>query len=300
MKPRAAYRFILITEPMMDFDDQTQGANPPYGASINYYLKAATEGDVKLEIKDAGGKIVRTLDGTKEAGINRVWWDLTYEPSTEIKLRTKPRYAPWVKMGDDGTRPYPGFGGRIRALVPPGIYNVTLKVGGEESTQSLEVRKDPNSEGTPADIDTQVTRLLQIREDMNSVVEMVHKLEWTRKQLYDLKDVHGTDEAIGKAIDELDKKLLAAEDGLLQTRLTGRGQDALRWPSDLVAKLAHLANGIGTADFAPTTQQIAVHEMFQKKIGELRQRVESLLSTDLAAFNAMLKEKRIANVVPKS
>jgi hypothetical protein len=300
LKPRAAYRFILITEPMMDFDDQTQGANPPYGASINYYLKAATEGDVKLEIKDAGGKVVRTLDGTKEAGINRVWWDLTYEPSTEIKLRTKPRYAPWVKMGDDGTRPYPGFGGRIRALVPPGTYNVTLKVGGEESTQSLEVRKDPNSEGTPADIDTQVTRLLQIREDMNSVVEMVHKLEWTRKQLYDLKDVHGTDEAIGKAIDELDKKLLAAEDGLLQTRLTGRGQDALRWPSDLVAKLAHLANGIGTADFAPTTQQIAVHEMFQKKIGELRQRVESLLSTDLAAFNAMLKEKGIANVVPKS
>lgn len=300
MKPRAAYRFILITEPMMDSDDQTQGVNPPYGASLNYYLKTATEGDVKLAIKDAGGKVVRTLDGTKEAGVNRLWWDLTYEPSTEVKLRTKPQYAPWVKMGDDGTRPYPGFGGRIRVLVPPGSYNVTLKVGGEESTQSLEVRKDPNSEGTPADIDTQVARLLQIRDDMNSVVEMIHKLEWTRKQLYDLKEVHGTDEAIGKAIAELDKKLLAAEDGLLQTRLTGRGQDALRWPADLVAKLAHLANGIGTADFAPTTQQIAVHETFQKRIAELRQQVEGLLSTDLAAFNSMLKDKGIANVVPKS
>jgi len=300
MKPRAAYRFILITEPMMDSDDQTQGVNPPYGASINYYLKAATEGDVKLEIKDANGQLVRTVDGTKDAGINRVWWDLTYEPSTEIKLRTKPVYAPWVKMGDDGTRPYPGFGGRIRVLVRPGPYNVTLKVGGEETTQSLEVRKDRNSEGTLADIDTQVTRLLQIRDDMNSVVEMIHKLEWTRKQLYDLKDVHQDDEGIVKAVDDLDKKLLAVEENLVETKLTGRGQDALRWPSRLVFKLAHLANGIGTADFAPTTQQIAVHEMFQKQIGELRQQVETLLSTDVAAFNSMLKEKGIANVVPKS
>jgi photosystem II stability/assembly factor-like uncharacterized protein len=300
MKPRSAYRFVLITEPMMDVDDQTQGVNPPYGASLNYYLKAATEGEVKLEIKDAGSRIVRTVDGTKEAGINRVWWDLTYEPSTEIKLRTKPRYAPWVKMGDDGTRPYPGFGGRVRVLVPPGTYSVTLKAGGEESTQSVEVRKDPNSEGTPADIDTQVARLLQIRDDMNSVVEMVHKLEWTRKQLYDLEDVHGADEAIGKAIDELDGKLLDAEENLVETRLTGRGQDALRWPSRLVFKLAHLANGIATADFAPTTQQVAVHEMFQRQIAELRQRVESLLSTDLAAFNSMLKDRGIAHVLPKS
>jgi len=68
MMPRSAYRFILITEPMMDSDDQTQGVNPPYGASINYYLKAAAEGDVKLEIKDANGKLVRTVEGTKDAG----------------------------------------------------------------------------------------------------------------------------------------------------------------------------------------------------------------------------------------
>jgi hypothetical protein len=135
---------------------------------------------------------------------------------------------------------------------------------------------------------------------MNSVVEMIHKLEWTRKQLHDLKDVHQDDDGIVKAIDDLDRKLLAVEETLVETKLTGRGQDALRWPSRLVFKLAHLANGIGTADFAPTTQQIAVHETFQKQIGELRQQVETLLSTDVAAFNSMLKEKGIANVVPKS
>jgi hypothetical protein len=163
MKPRSAYRFILKTEPMMEFDDPTQGVNPPYGASLNYHLKAATEDDVKLEIKDASGNLVRTLDGTKEAGINRLWWDLTYEPSTEIKLRTKPRYAPWVKMGDDGARPYPGFGGRVRVLAPPGTYTVTLKAAGAEATQSLEVLKDL-SRGTLADIEVQTARFPDPRQ----------------------------------------------------------------------------------------------------------------------------------------
>jgi hypothetical protein len=136
MAPRPAYRFILITEPMMDSDDQTQGLNPPYGASINYYLKAATEGDVKLEIKDANGNLVRAVDGTKDAGINRVWWDLTYEPSTEIKLRTKPSTRPGSRWGRRYSL-YAGFGGRIRVLAPPGTYTVTLKVGDEQMSQNL-------------------------------------------------------------------------------------------------------------------------------------------------------------------
>ncbi len=148
-------------------------------------------------------------------------------------------------------------------------------------------------------IEVQTKRLLQIRDDMNSVVEMIHRIEWTRKQLYDLKEVHKEDEAIVKAVDDLDEKLLTVEEELTETRLTGRGQDALRWPSRLVSKLTHLATGISTADFSPTTQQVAVHEMFQKQIRELRQKVEELLSTELTAFTSLLKEKGIANVTPK-
>jgi photosystem II stability/assembly factor-like uncharacterized protein len=303
MTPRAAYRFVAITDPMADFQDQTVGVNPPYGASIDYFLKSAPDKDTKVQIAvtDAGGAQVRTVDGTKEAGINRVWWDLAYEPSTEIKLRTKPLYAPYVEMGADGTRPYLSFSGRIRPLAPPGTYTVTLKVGDREvGSEKLEVRKDPRSEGTLDDIRTQVTRVLAIRDDMNAVVDMVHQVEWTRKQLYDLKDVHKEDESITTAVDDLDKKLIAVEGNFIQLKLTGRGQDALRWPAMLVDKLSHLANGISTADFAPTTQQVAVHEKLRKRIAELKGDFERTLSTDVAAFNAMLREKNVANVVPKS
>ena len=294
MAPRPAYRFLSVTEPMMDGDDPTQGVNPPYGASIDYYLKEATEAKVELVVKNAQGELVRTLEGTKEAGINRLWWDLRYEPSKEIRLRTKPLYAPYVEMGPEGFRAYQSFGGSIRILAPPGTYTVTLRVGDEELTESLQVLQDPSSEGTLGDIDTQVTRLLTLRENMNTVVEMINRVEWTRKQLYDLREVHQANERVHGAIDELDKKLIDVEENLHQMRMTGRGQDALRWPAGLVFKLSHLADGMSTADFPPTPQQIAVHEGYQIRIAELSSRLDNLYAADVAAFNAMLRDEGVS------
>lgn len=50
--------------------------NPPYGAMIDYYLRAASPGNVRITISDKSGKVVRELSGPAEAGVNRVEWDL--------------------------------------------------------------------------------------------------------------------------------------------------------------------------------------------------------------------------------
>ena len=91
--PRPAYRFRNTVVPVTMSDDPTAGQNPPYGASINYYLKSAPSGDVKIRIEDAKGQTVRTLTGTKTVGINRVNWDLRGEQTKEVRLRTSPAYA---------------------------------------------------------------------------------------------------------------------------------------------------------------------------------------------------------------
>lgn len=54
--PRPAYRFRPVSEPFTMFDDQSDGENPPYGASINYWLAEEVEGEVEVEIADAGVK----------------------------------------------------------------------------------------------------------------------------------------------------------------------------------------------------------------------------------------------------
>ena len=40
------------------------GENPPPGALIDYYLPAAADGDVKLEVLNAAGKVIRTYSST--------------------------------------------------------------------------------------------------------------------------------------------------------------------------------------------------------------------------------------------
>ena len=50
--------------------------NPSYGAMIDYYLKAAPQGNVRITITDKSGKVVREMTGPKEAGVNRAVWDL--------------------------------------------------------------------------------------------------------------------------------------------------------------------------------------------------------------------------------
>jgi photosystem II stability/assembly factor-like uncharacterized protein len=99
------------------------GENAPRGASINYYLKSAASGDVKLSIADVTGRVIRTLDGTKNAGINRVIWNL----------------APTTAEG--GGR---GFGGGRGGFVTvePGTYLVTLEAGGKKVTKPLQVVQD--------------------------------------------------------------------------------------------------------------------------------------------------------------
>ena len=57
-----------------------RGENPQPGTAISYYLKAAATGDVKLTISDYSGKVVREFTAPKDAGLNRVQWNLRASP----------------------------------------------------------------------------------------------------------------------------------------------------------------------------------------------------------------------------
>ena len=140
-KPHDSYRFRPTTSSMSMPNDPSAGQNPPPGASLNYWLAAGeASGQAEIEIQNASGESVRRLAGTRDAGINRIWWNFRGEPSDQIRLRTKPLYADWLELGEDRWRPAPV--GRISILDPPGTYTVILHVAGEQYRQALEVRKE--------------------------------------------------------------------------------------------------------------------------------------------------------------
>jgi len=304
--PRPAYRFRPITAQVAMFDDPSAGQNPPPGASINYWLKQPPEDEdakVKIEIKDAAGELIRSLDGTKKTGINRVWWNLRGERSEEIKLRTKPMYADWVALGDERVRtpPVP----RISILAPPGIYTVTLSIGeGDDALsleQSLEVIKDPHSAGTEEDIRLQTVMASALRDDMNALAEAVNQIEWVRRQLKDVKavaaDLGSGTEALVSNAEELDGTFVALEEKFLQLRATGTGQDFARWRARLAGRIAYLAGSVATADFPPTDQHRQVHEELKERLAQFQTELDGLLEGELPAFNDTLQENGLPRVI---
>ncbi|MEO8436618.1 MAG: sialidase [Pyrinomonadaceae bacterium] len=208
-------------------------------------------------------------------------------------------------------------------------------------TQKLIVKKDPNSAGTESDIQTQVALLQDVRTDLESASEMVNQIEWLRSQLAKLTGsapamseppavaggpstpntapsasttaintaqpvsavaVRSQDATIIRAAKDLDQKLIALEEDLIQRKLTGQGQDTVRWPPKLITKLNYLANGIASADFPPTTQHREVQALFKTQLSTHRKTLDQILSKDVEAFNKLLSEhslKPITAAVPQ-
>ncbi len=99
--------------------------NAPRGTAISYYLKAPASG-VTLAISDITGNVVRNLDATGHAGINRVQWNLAPNPPARGR-----------GAGGFGG----GRGGEPRS-VEPGTYLATLTVNGTAYTTTVKVLKD--------------------------------------------------------------------------------------------------------------------------------------------------------------
>jgi photosystem II stability/assembly factor-like uncharacterized protein len=103
-------------------DQNWSGENAPEGTFIHYRLASATN-QVALRIVDpVTGEVVRTLDGTGDAGLNRVRWDLRADP--------EPEEGEEPDEDDEGPP------------VDPGVYRVVLVVDGAEHSTTVEVLED--------------------------------------------------------------------------------------------------------------------------------------------------------------
>jgi photosystem II stability/assembly factor-like uncharacterized protein len=96
------------------------GENPPRAAAIAYYLRDVPSDDVKISISDGSGRVIRSLDGTKRAGINRVFWNLSLAPSGQGS-----------GIGRGGATP-----------AQAATYTVTLEAGGKKLSKPLTLLED--------------------------------------------------------------------------------------------------------------------------------------------------------------
>jgi photosystem II stability/assembly factor-like uncharacterized protein len=300
-KPRPAYRLHSVAG----------GAPGVQRAYINYFLKDPPKGDVTVTIADDQGREVATMPGTRTAGINRVTWNMRYTGARVAKLRTRPPGNPhvveeqrfhlqweregWYPIQSWGTSA--GFGGFLAA---PGTYTVTVKVGGREYPQKLEVRKDPRSAGTVDDVKTQVAMQLEIRDQLNAASDMISRIEWMKKQVVDLTDALAGRDArdVAAAAAAFGKKLQAVEDELFQPTIAEGDTKSFRDPQKVYEKLSVLSGDVaGNVDFAPNTQQREVHAVLKGRLDAQQATFAELTKVDLAGFNRQLQEKGMSGII---
>jgi hypothetical protein len=167
---------------------------------------------------------------------------------------------------------------------------VKLSVDGQEYEQPLTVLKDPHSAGSEADIAEQVALLEAVREDVVAAGEAIRRLEAVRVQLMTLARFN-EDQEVADAVRALDTKLVAQEMELVDLRLTGQGQDGVRFGAKLLQKLTYLPGGLAGGDFRPTDQQAEVQGLLHAELQEATRALNTLLQTDLAALNDLLRQK---------
>jgi hypothetical protein len=115
-----------------------RASNPEDGAYLDYRIPAG--GAATIEIVNAAGERVRTMPAPAPASgtsLARVVWDMRGEPVAAQGAGRGGGAAGAGRAGGAG-----GAGGR-GPLVPPGVYEVRLLVGGQVSTTRVDVHADP-------------------------------------------------------------------------------------------------------------------------------------------------------------
>jgi hypothetical protein len=274
--------------------DYTEDAE--YGVPITYYLKEAQESGVTFVVRDDQGNHVTEFDGTGDAGINRVHWDLRFEDSPPIKLLTVPPGYPeaardWFKgeINDDGWRELQVEGsGPNGPLVVPGRYTVEMRTATTTHTESVNVLKDPKSPSTFDDIQAQTKLALEIRAKVNTLTEIGNSIERIRNQIESLKADDGMSSDLRNSLERLESSLVVLEGQLYILNTTGASENLLRYPSQLFSHLKMLGYYVMSGDFRPTSSKYKVFDILSGRLEQVAAEHKQLLSTDVPSVNRQL------------
>jgi photosystem II stability/assembly factor-like uncharacterized protein len=299
-----------------------EGTNPPNGVIVDYLLKDQKPGTkVSIAFLDPSGKVMREYKGEvqKEAakprevkaadtgiksegapeekkpdeksdeekkkddedkladvvnGHNRFNWDLHYAPAKKFE-----GLIMWSGRGDG-------------PVALPGAYSVRLTVGDQTVTAPFEVKQEPRTSASAADLKSQFDFVLGIRDKLSEMHEQITRIRDVRKVLADVKKRAGDNKAVTDAAKDLDKKMTAVEEALYQTK-NKSSQDPLNYPIRLDDKLAGVGDAAGSGFFAPAAQQIAVRDELMAQIDAQLAKLKAIFDTDLPAFNKLVRDQNV-------
>jgi photosystem II stability/assembly factor-like uncharacterized protein len=305
--PRNTYRLRAYDMAVRDMsDDPTGGKNAPYGAFIDYWIGASVVSTPSIAILDSAGRTIRTMDGPRAPGINRVVWDLRFDPLSAAHATRVAAARPTPPSGAEegaiagppSAAPQRGRGGRgganaLTILAPPGRYTVQLRVGSTELRQPLVVLRDPESGGTPGELGAQAALLVDIAKDLDAAGNLYASIDNVRGQLAATSIRASGHADLQSAVDSLEKKLALLADSLTQQKPGA----FYEWPVRLSAQLSYLASEVQSSDRKPTDQARAAYSVLKSQLALVQRIYMTLVATELTKLNARLRAGSLQPIV---
>jgi photosystem II stability/assembly factor-like uncharacterized protein len=265
-------------------------------AVIQYVLKQPAK-NVRLDIVDAKGQIVRSFPDTSAAaagrggrgrggaaatlglgaGLNSFDWDQQYAPAL-----TFPGMILWGGSTNGPT-------------APPGRYTVRLTADGKTVSQPLVVKRNPMHDATDADLQAQFALGIQLRDKLSEANGAVIQIRDLKKQVADRLQ-QSPDPQLKAAGDKLTANLSTVEGEIYQVK-NQSGQDPLNFPIKVNNRIASLLGVVTRSDDKPIGAAVPIFTDLKAELKVQTDRLQQVLQSDLAAFNAQAKRLGLAPVV---
>ena len=295
------------------------GPNPPNGALIGYSLKTkpGARDRVRISISDKDGKPVRDIEGTKEAGINRVVWDL------RSRSLLAAGGAGGGEAGEPGEAAGPGgFGGGFGGFgggalrVEPGEYSVKVSLlsGGEtkaEQTRKVVVEEDPRIVITAEARAARRQALDQLARMATTAIASQRSITGLRTALNTYieaykrptapkppENVQKAAEDLLKRVDEVCLKFAnPAQCGERGPGLGNAGPPLVLRPQTVAQRVTQVLGAMEGFTAAPTTWQLDQIKILQPQLTDAAGAVRKLAQEDLPALNKLMNDAGVPHII---
>ncbi len=284
---RPTYRFTTRFTRYGIGDKLFQGANPPNGAIISYYLKDKPDAktSLKLEIYDAVGKKISEVKNLpKERGINRTVWNLSHDGA---RLR-RPPPPEQIEF----------FGPPRGPQAVPGVYTVKLLVSDKVQQETkVEVRVDPTVSVTTAELQTQFDLALRLRDMVSTLNDGLRLLDSAKQQAEQIERV-ATDRLtdvspdLTKALTDYKKRI----DTITGDLVVGE-EDGIRASAKLTDQIGGLYFTVGGGNAAPTAAMREQFNLLQTQLPPKIGEINRFINEDTAKLNETLQKAGLPIIV---
>jgi photosystem II stability/assembly factor-like uncharacterized protein len=264
-------------------DKVFRGLNPPYGALITYYFKEKPKESipVNLEILDEAGRQIRILKNIpREAGLNRVNWDLRFEgPRPRREMRAEEDFF---------------FRGPQGPQVLPGTYTARLHLGDRTFERPVGVRLDPTVQVSLDALQIQQNFAFGLRDIQSFINDGLRALDSLAKQLDERKDTvrEQGEKFPSEVLDAIESHLKKIES--IQESLA-RPEGRAFWSEGprLVGRMSRLFGSIDGVNASPTrAQEEYYRELLQEFRGSMAE-VNDYLGQSIKELNRIFRKYQV-------